>query len=617
MIQSSFQIFRGISAQKERSLWEQGVSSWDEYSRLGLNQLTFVGNGFGKPQNCIESYTTELRKGNHSFFAKVLPKPEQYRLALEYPQQTMFLDIETTGLSRYYDKITIVGWSINGVFKIAYEETGFDELFRDLNNAAVLVTFNGAIFDVPFLRNAFTDLSIPEAHVDLRFFSKRVGLTGGQKAIEPQVGYIRDASIGDIDGKEAPILWYKYCGGDIDSLRKLITYNHSDIEGMKRIMDYTCKKYLEEIGYPQYNSIVSFAEEFASSLNFEDPSEGPVILKYSGRSGPKIFLKDMIDDSNLLSFSCVGIDLTGSENRKSGCCYLKQNKATTCLLSTDKEIFEFVHHYKPTLVSIDSPLSLPKGRISVFDDDPGRDKFGIMRQCERELKKRGINVYPALIPSMQKLTARGIKIAGLLRSMGIPVIESYPGAAQDIMNIPRKGASEEYLKIGLSEFGLSGKWVDQKVSHDELDAITSAVVGVFFWAGMFESLGSLDEDYLIIPKIPDRIESVWAQYNSIGLSGPIAAGKTKGANFIKDHGFAYIRFSLVLKSILKERGLEENRENFQKIGNEINKELGQRWLCWKLYSHVRDSKQVVIDGLRHPEDHAFLVERYGPSLLSG
>jgi len=53
-----------------------------------------------------------------------------------------------------------------------------------------------------------------------------------------------------------------------------------------------------------------------------------------------------------------------------------------------------------------------------------------MRYCERILKKRGVNVYPSLIPSMQRLTARGIQLANNFRSLGIPVIESYPGAGR-------------------------------------------------------------------------------------------------------------------------------------------------------------------------------------------
>ena len=116
---------------------------------------------------------------------------------------------------------------------------------------------------------------------------------------------------------------------------------------------------------------------------------------------------------------------------------------------------------RPALVSINSPFSIPAGRTRVEDDDPARAEFGIMRQCERELKRRGINVYPCLLPSMQKLTARGIRLAERFRAAGVPVIESYPGAAQDIMGIPRKGAGIAYLRQGLLDFGIRGNLADR------------------------------------------------------------------------------------------------------------------------------------------------------------
>ena len=184
----------------------------------------------------------------------------------------------------------------------------------------------------------------------------------------------------------------------------------------------------------------------------------------------------------------IGIDLTGSEKRASGFCVLRGNVALTSTVNSNDEMLVRVLKEKPDLISVDSPLSLPEGRIRVSDDDPGRAEFGIMRRCERELKRRGINVYPSLLPSMQGLTQRGIALAETFRRHGIPVIESYPGAAQDIMGIPRKGAGEKYLKQGLAEFGIVGPFETEAVSHDELDAITSAVVGSFFLAGQFEAL---------------------------------------------------------------------------------------------------------------------------------
>lgn len=80
------------------------------------------------------------------------------------------------------------------------------------------------------------------------------------------------------------------------------------------------------------------------------------------------------------------------------------------------------------------------------------------------------------------------------------VIESYPGAAQDILGITRKKVSTEELKQGLIDFGLSGTFADSKITHDELDAITSALVGYFYLSGWYEALGNEDEGYLIIPK---------------------------------------------------------------------------------------------------------------------
>jgi dephospho-CoA kinase len=213
---------------------------------------------------------------------------------------------------------------------------------------------------------------------------------------------------------------------------------------------------------------------------------------------------------------------------------------------------------------------------------------------------------------MQKLTARGIRLASHFRSLGIPVIESYPGAAQDIMGIPRKRASLEFLARGLELFGLKGSFTDHPVSHDELDAITSAVVGLFFWSGKFEALGDEAEEYLMIPDLQIDAKP-WKERRVIGLSGPIAAGKTTAGRFIESLGFVYGSYSSVLKQLLADQGIEQSRENLQEKGAEINKRPGQRWLCKHMRKMLPASDDIVIDGLRHPDDHAFMVESFGPA----
>ena len=178
----------------------------------------------------------------------------------------------------------------------------------------------------------------------------------------------------------------------------------------------------------------------------------------------------------------VGIDLTGSEKRPSGMATLYDGgEAITARLKTDEEIIGYVLDIQPTLVSIDSPLSLP--------EDPTK----IYRECELTLKRRGIGVYWCLLPSMEKLTRRGIGLARVLRKFGHQVIESYPGAAQDILGIPRKSKGVHVLARALAEYGVKG---DLNVSHDELDAITAAIVGQHYLGGKYEALGCL-----ILPKV--------------------------------------------------------------------------------------------------------------------
>lgn len=200
-------------------------------------------------------------------------------------------------------------------------------------------------------------------------------------------------------------------------------------------------------------------------------------------------------------YKVIGIDLTGSETKASGWAVLENGLAVTDTVFTDENLLSRIQTEKPDLVSIDCPLSLPIGRISVFDDDPGRQEFGINRNCEKMLLKKGIRAYPPLIKSMQKLTQRGILLAQKIKIMGFPVIESFPGGAQDILGIPRKQKGLPLLISGLAQFGIEGDFYQKKVVHDEIDALTSALVGVFFLSGNYESIGNEAEGCIIIPKL--------------------------------------------------------------------------------------------------------------------
>jgi uncharacterized protein YprB with RNaseH-like and TPR domain/predicted nuclease with RNAse H fold/dephospho-CoA kinase len=620
MLRHTFQHLRGITSRREGNMWNQGVLDWIAFRNALDPQPSLFGDSLrehalGQQLNASEA---ALSAGDASLFARQLDKREHFRICLAFPRETLFLDIETTGLSRYYDHITVIGWALGpqyGFFVKGQDDGAFRQA---LAAAKAVVTFNGSLFDLPFIAHEFPAYAFPAVHVDLRFLGKRAGFSGGQKQIERLLGIARKAELANIAGEAAPILWNEYTRGDLESLRLLLEYNASDIWGMKQIFDVVVRRVLESYGFPLHvlpqpeMKGVEFPDRQAKIQQAIASSVSPWLLQ----DARKLRLEDLVYVDRPPRLKVVGIDLTGSESRPSGWCILDGREVSTATLGGDEEIVARTIKERPDVVSIDSPLTLPDGRISVHDDDPGRHVYGIMRFSERVLKKRGVNVYPALIPSMQRLTARGIKLASTFRLMGFPVIESYPGAAQDIMGIPRKRKGLEYLEQGLAEFGVSGAFIKEQLTHDELDAITSAIVGVFFWAGRVERLGSnpLDEEALMIPDL--RVDPADRQGRLvIGLSGALGAGKTTAAEHLQSLGCEYVRYSQVIARQLKEKKPNHTREDLQVEGQRVHVELGQRWLGRELLRPVFQRRFVVVDGLRFPEDHAFLTEIFGSQFL--
>ena len=600
-----------IGIRTERRLWREGIRTWDDLEEARRLPPDLFGQRSSPLLDAIDASRKALDVGDAAFFAKRLPPREHYRVAASFPKQTVFLDLETTGLSLYYDTITLIGCAREDRFACYVMGTADDRYNAAtelIESAKCIVTFNGTSFDLKFLAKHFPDLRLPAAHVDLRYLVRRALLSGGQKEVEKTLGFQRLGELQEVDGAHAVLLWYEYVSGNVEAGRRLVRYNHADVEGMKPILDHVMARIAEDEFRGAAQCFGRFAST-ASELRFEESANGVQVPRFSNGTESAMTYERLT--VGLPTELCiVGIDLTGSSARPSGWCELRGPVATTSMIGSDEEIMACIERARPDLVSIDSPLSLPLGRRRVEDDDPGRDEFGIMRSCERTLKRRGINVYPCLIPSMQRLTARGIRIAGALRERGIPVIESYPGAAQDIMNIPRKGAGVDFLRKGLELFGITGGYVRDKVTHDELDAITAAIVGVYFWTGRFEGLGNVDEDYLIVPNLQRTVCS----RRVVGISGPIAAGKTTAARMLERVGFRYGRYSEELAELAKEQGTCGDRTALQQLGDSVHRDLGQRWLNDRLFRRLDvDEEDLVIDGLRWPEDHAFWVERFGAS----
>ena len=190
--------------------------------------------------------------------------------------------------------------------------------------------------------------------------------------------------------------------------------------------------------------------------------------------------------------SIVGLDLAGVESRPTGFCILKGLMAETFLLYTNQEIVRKVEGSKPKVVAIDAPLSLPAGRKSIEQ----RTKVHL-RECDKELLKRGIKFFPVTLGPMRKLTSRGITLRRILENKHFKVIEVYPGGAQDILGIPRKQQGLRSLREGLEKQGIKG--LKDGMSNHELDAVTCALVGRLFLVGKTITYGTR-EQAIVMPK---------------------------------------------------------------------------------------------------------------------
>jgi hypothetical protein len=98
---------------------------------------------------------------------------------------------------------------------------------------------------------------------------------------------------------------------------------------------------------------------------------------------------------------------------------------------------------------------------------------------------------------MRLLTKRGIHLKRVLIRRGYPVIEVYPGAAQDIWHTGRKQDGLSKLRKGLEKLGVNG--LNKRMKGDELDAITAALVGQLFLRGKAEVLGDFKRGAIVIP----------------------------------------------------------------------------------------------------------------------
>ena len=204
-----------------------------------------------------------------------------------------------------------------------------------------------------------------------------------------------------------------------------------------------------------------------------------------------------------------GVDLTAKPAKPSACLGLDNNAQPVYFgfITHDDDIISVVEFYSPKVVAIDAPLSLPGGLCCLEENCPCQAVSQRKnRQCDQELRERGIPCYPISKKTFIKdLIYRGIALKNKLNSLGFEVIEIYPYASKVRLFgkvMPRKSTPEgmAFLRQNLAGILPDLKPYLAMFDHNLCDAAIAAYTAFLYRKGMVDVLGNSDEGLIFIPR---------------------------------------------------------------------------------------------------------------------
>jgi len=245
LLKSTFLHIPGIGADTECQIWKNDILSWDDFLE-NYHKLQLCSSKKELIHSHIRRSINAYDNKDYQFFCRNMPGRLHWRAYKELKDNCCFLDIETTGLDKHHDEITLIGLYDGKDSRFFVNGKNLEEFKDAVKDYAMIVTFNGKCFDLPFIKAKHPNISFDKFHVDLRFAMRELGYSGGLKRIEKLVGIDRGDELEEVDGFEAVRLWYKYKRGDNSALELLLRYNQADIENLKILMEFTFEKLKEK-----------------------------------------------------------------------------------------------------------------------------------------------------------------------------------------------------------------------------------------------------------------------------------------------------------------------------------------------------------------------------------
>jgi uncharacterized protein YprB with RNaseH-like and TPR domain len=246
LLENTFVHVPGIGAPMERALWDRGCMTWSD-ALTGINDLPFGAASRDIVRMVLNKSVEALETKEHQFFSKALGTANAWRAWPSFRSECVYLDIETDG-GQSGDSITTVGIYDGNEFEVFVKGQNI-ESFRDrISDFGMIVTFFGLGFDIPMIRKRYPNLSLDHIHLDLCPTLRDVGIKGGLKKIEKELGIARGEETDGLSGRDAITLWRRFDRfKDDKALETLIAYNREDVVNLETLAQIAFDKKKEAL----------------------------------------------------------------------------------------------------------------------------------------------------------------------------------------------------------------------------------------------------------------------------------------------------------------------------------------------------------------------------------
>ena len=241
MIENTFLHIKGVGSKAESKIWDKSYLTWDNFIRRAGNskrnhniKLELV-----KSKNALEMK-------DFQYFENKLNKVERWRFFDYLKKSVAYIDIESTGFKGNNNYITTIAlYDGNEVYYYVHGKN-MNQFKYDIKKYDLIVTYNGDLFDIPFIKQFFK-IDLPQFHIDLRWIFANMGYRGGLKGIEKSLGISR-GELDGVNGYFAVLLWREYKrNGNQRALDTLIAYNIEDVINLEYLMYYAFNAKVKEL----------------------------------------------------------------------------------------------------------------------------------------------------------------------------------------------------------------------------------------------------------------------------------------------------------------------------------------------------------------------------------